>query len=66
MVPVVRRQGCNKNHQTPVRNKNMTEILAAVDLAGVATFVGGAGVLIIGVAMAFKAIGLGKRAVNKA
>ena len=44
----------------------MTEIFAAVDLGGIATFVGGAGVLIIGVAMAFKAIGLGKRAVNKA
>jgi hypothetical protein len=44
----------------------MTEILAAVDLAGVATFVGAAGVLIIGVSMAFKAIGLGKRAVSKA
>ena len=44
----------------------MTEIFAAVDLAGIATFVGATGVLIVGVAMAFKAIGLGKRAVNKA
>jgi hypothetical protein len=44
----------------------MTEVFAAVDLAGIATFVGATGVLIIGVAMAFKAIGLGKRAVNKA
>lgn len=44
----------------------METIFAAVDLAGVATFVGATGVLIIGVTMAFKAIGLGKRAVNKA
>lgn len=44
----------------------MKEILAAVALGDVATFVGAAGVLIIGIAMAFKGIGLGKRAVNKA
>jgi len=44
----------------------MTEIFAAVDLAGVATFVGAAGVLIVGVALAFKGITLAKRAVNKA
>lgn len=44
----------------------MAEIFAAVDLTTIAAFVGGAGVLIIGVAMAYKAIGLGKRAVNKA
>ena len=44
----------------------MTEIFAAVDLTSVAAFVGATGVLIIGVAMGFKAIGLGKRAVNKA
>ncbi|MFH7043964.1 hypothetical protein ABT392_16830 [Paucibacter sp. JuS9] len=44
----------------------MEDILAAVDLAGVATFVGTAGVLIIGIAMAFKGIGLGKRAVRGA
>lgn len=44
----------------------MTEIFAAVDLAGVATFVGAAGVLIVGVTLAFKGISLAKRAVNKA
>lgn len=44
----------------------MTDIFAAVDLSGVATFVTAAGVLIIGIAMAFKGITLGKRAVNKA
>jgi hypothetical protein len=44
----------------------MADIFAAVDLADVATFVTGAGVLIIGIAMAFKGITLGKRAVNKA
>ena len=44
----------------------MTAILAAVDLSTVATFVGAAGVLVIGIAMAFKGIDLGKRAVRKA
>ena len=44
----------------------MADIFAAVDLDDVATFVTGAGVLIIGIAMAFKGITLGKRAVNKA
>lgn len=44
----------------------MASIFAAVDLTTVATFVGATGVVIIGIAMAFKAIGLGKRAVNKA
>ena len=44
----------------------MTEIFAAVDLGGVSAFVGATGVLIIGVTMAFKAIGLGKRAVKSA
>jgi hypothetical protein len=44
----------------------MAEIFTSVDLAGIATFVSATGVLIIGVAMAFKAIGLGKRAVSKA
>jgi hypothetical protein len=44
----------------------MTDIFAAVDMAGVATFVGATGVLIIGVALAFKGISLAKRAVNKA
>lgn len=44
----------------------MASILAAVDLSTVATFVGTAGVVIVGIAMAFKGIGLGKRAINKA
>lgn len=44
----------------------MADIFAAVDLSTVSTFVGGAGVTIIGIAMAFKGISLGKRAVNKA
>lgn len=44
----------------------MEGIFAAVDLSGVATFVGAAGILIIGVAMAYKGISLAKRAVNKA
>ncbi len=44
----------------------MAAIFSAVDFSTVATFVGGAGVLIIGIAMAYKGIGLGKRAVNKA
>ena len=45
---------------------SMADIFAAVDFSTVATFVGGAGVTIIGIAMAFKGISLGKRAVNKA
>lgn len=44
----------------------MTEIFAAVDLTSVAAFVGATGVLVIGIAMGFKGISLGKRAVNKA
>jgi len=44
----------------------MADIFAAVDLATVATWVGSIGVLIIGIAMAFKGIDLGKRGVKKA
>ena len=44
----------------------MEVIFDAVDFSTVATWVGTAGVAIIGIAMAFKGIGLGKRAVNKA
>lgn len=44
----------------------MDAILAAVDLAGVAAWVIASGVLIIGIAMAFKGIDLGKRGVKKA
>jgi hypothetical protein len=44
----------------------MDDIFTAVDLAGVATFVGSAGVLIVGIALAYKGITLAKRAVSKA
>jgi len=44
----------------------MADIFAAVDLSSVATFVSAAGVLIVGIALAFKGISLAKRAVNKA
>ena len=44
----------------------MTEIFGAVDFSSVATWVGTAGVAIIGIAMAFKGIDLGKRGVKKA
>jgi hypothetical protein len=44
----------------------MTDILAGVDFAGVATWVGTAGLAIVGIAMAFKAIVIAKRGVSKA
>lgn len=44
----------------------MDAILAAVDFADIATWVGTAGIAIIGIAMAFKGIDLGKRGVKKA
>jgi hypothetical protein len=44
----------------------MADIFTAVDLTSVATFVSAAGVLIIGITLAFKGIGLGKRAVRSA
>ncbi|MFA7254440.1 MAG: hypothetical protein WC107_07900 [Patescibacteria group bacterium] len=44
----------------------MESIFDAVDMAGVATFVGATGVLIIGIALAMKGISIAKRAVNKA
>lgn len=44
----------------------MDAIFAAVDFSTVATWVGTAGVAIIGIAMAFKGIDLGKRGVKKA
>lgn len=44
----------------------MEAILDAVDFAGVATWVGTAGVAIIGIALAFKGITLGKRGIAKA
>ncbi|EOC6598719.1 phage coat protein [Vibrio parahaemolyticus] len=39
---------------------------SAIDLAGVATKIGAAGLLIVGIAMALKSITIAKRAVNKA
>lgn len=44
----------------------MGDIFSAVDLGSVVTFIGATGVVIIGIALAYKAISLGKRAVNKA
>lgn len=44
----------------------MGDIFGAVDLASVATFVGATGVVIVGIAMAYKGITLAKRAVSKA
>lgn len=44
----------------------MAAIFTAVDLSTVAAFVGATGVLIIGIAMAFKGIDLGKRGIRKA
>lgn len=44
----------------------MADIFAAVDLSTVAAFVVATGVVIIGIAMAFKGIDLGKRGVRKA
>lgn len=44
----------------------MADIFAAVDLSSVASFVSTAGVLIVGIALAYKGITLAKRAVSKA
>ena len=44
----------------------MADIFAAVDLAGIATFIGAAGLVIVGAALTLKAITIGKRAINKA
>lgn len=44
----------------------MADIFAAVDLSTVLTFVGATGVLIVGIALAFKGISLAKRGVSKA
>lgn len=44
----------------------MDAILASVDLDGVTVWVVASGILIIGIAMAFKGIDLGKRGVKKA
>ncbi|AVF61859.1 phage coat protein [Vibrio diabolicus] len=39
---------------------------SAIDLAGVAAKIGAAGLIIVGITMAYKSITLAKRAVNKA
>lgn len=44
----------------------MDAILAAVDLSSVVTWVGGVGTVVIGIALAFKGVDLGKRGVKKA
>lgn len=44
----------------------VADIFAAVDFSTVTAFVVATGVIIIGIAMAFKGISLGKRGVNKA
>lgn len=44
----------------------MADIFAAVDLSTVSVFVAATGVVVIGITMAYKAITLGKRGVNKA
>lgn len=44
----------------------MDAIFAAVDFTTVLAFVGATGVTVIGIAMAFKGIDLGKRGVRKA
>jgi hypothetical protein len=44
----------------------MADIFAAVDLAGVATFIGATGILIVGINLALKGIGIAKNAIKKA
>lgn len=44
----------------------MADIFAAVDFSTVASFVTATGIAIIGIAMAFKGVDLGKRGVRKA
>lgn len=44
----------------------MADIFAAVDFSTVAAFVAATGVAIIGIAMGFKGVDLGKRGVRKA
>lgn len=47
------------------RAEGIDDIWAAIDLTGLSAKIVAAGVLIIGITMAFKSIGLGKRTVNK-
>ncbi|WP_268982045.1 hypothetical protein [Vibrio nitrifigilis] len=44
----------------------MDDIFGAIDLSTVAGYIGTAGVAIVGIALAMKAITLAKRAINKA
>lgn len=44
----------------------MADIFAAVDLTTVSAFVVATGILVIGIAMSYKGIDLGKRGVKKA
>lgn len=44
----------------------MDQIFAGVDLSSIASWVGGAGLTIVSIAMAFKGITLAKRAISKA
>ncbi|EKE17723.1 MAG: hypothetical protein ACD_10C00303G0004 [uncultured bacterium] len=44
----------------------MADIFAAVDFSTVTIFVAATGVIVIGIAMAFKGVALGKRAVKLA
>lgn len=43
----------------------MADIFLAVDISAVAAFVSATGVLVIGIALAFKGITLGKRAIAR-
>lgn len=44
----------------------MADIFAAVDFTTVTAFVAATGVIVIGISMGFKGVGLGKRAVKLA
>lgn len=43
----------------------MSSIFTAVDLASIETFIIAGGLIVVAVALAFKAAGLGKKVVNK-
>jgi hypothetical protein len=47
------------------RSKKMADIFAAVDLTTVLAFITATGLIVIGANLAFKAMGLGKKAINK-
>lgn len=50
----------------PAFAETAADPFTAIDLAGVAVKIGAAGLLIVGITMAYKSITLAKRAVNKA